>query len=57
MGTYCKHCSERIVKTSDDDYANWRHKESGSMFCKKVKHCPRTIAEPRETDVSPRRAE
>jgi hypothetical protein len=49
MGTYCAHCSERIVKTKEDDYRDWRHKETGSMFCKKVRGKRTTIAEPRDT--------
>jgi hypothetical protein len=53
MGTYCKHCSERIVKTGDDDFTNWRHKETGNVFCKKVRFCPRTVAEPREQVTAP----
>lgn len=47
MSTYCFHCSKQIVKTSDDNYTDWRHKETGSMFCEKIRKIPRTIATPR----------
>ena len=47
MGTYCAYCSEKIVKTADDDYQEWRHQETGSMFCKKVRGKRTHIATPR----------
>ena len=50
MGTYCKHCSGRIVKTADDDYQEWRHKETGSIFCAKVRGKKTMMAEPRDTE-------
>lgn len=48
MGTFCKHCGERICKTPEDNYQDWRHKDTGSIFCKKVRGKKVTTAEPQD---------
>jgi len=47
MKTICWNCGNYIVKTKDDDYRDWRHQESGSIYCPKVRGKKQTSAIPK----------
>lgn len=49
MGTYCEHCGEKIVKSAQDDFTDWRHQKTGSVFCAKIRgKRPTPMAEPQK---------